>query len=320
MNRSKKALTRRSAHGRTWLAVLVTLLVLAACAGPAQARWFGRSDDSSLPSKEYAIKSGGLERTYRLYVPPSYSGKSVPLLVALHPALSDGAGMEKLTRFDALADRYGFIVAYPDGVDRRWNAGRCCGRPMEENINDVGFIDDMVDQIEANYAIDTSRKYVAGFSNGAFLAHHIACVEPDAFTAYAVTGGAITDANCPDAQPTPILLIHGTKDPRSPWNGGTTEGVYRPPVVDLARRLARRNHCSDATTVSYASGPATCKTFSGCGSNEVTYCALDGVGHQWAGARAVLPLFLGPSTDRFSTTDQMWSFFQRHQRPTQYNN
>jgi len=318
MSGAKKALARGLTQGRTWWVVLVTLLVLVVCAGSAQAR-FRRSDDSSLPSNTYVIKSGGLVRTYRLYVPASYSGKPVPLLVALHPALSDGAGMEKLTRFDDLADRYGFIVAYPDGVARMWNADRCCGRPMKDNIDDVGFINDMVAKIESNYAIDTTRKYVAGFSNGAFLAHHIACVEPDAFTAYAVTGGAITDANCPDAQPTPILLIHGTKDPRSPWDGGTTEGVYRPPVVDLARRLARRNHCSDTTTVSYASAPAVCKTFSGCGSNEVTYCALDGVGHQWAGAPAVLPLLLGPSTDRFSTTDQMWSFFQRHQRRTQYN-
>ena len=210
MSKAKKALARGSTKGRTWWVVLVTLLVLAACAGSAQAR-FSRSDDSSLPSNTYAIKSGGLVRTYRLYVPASYSGKPVPLLVALHPALSDGAGMEKLTRFDNLADRYGVIVAYPDGVARMWNADRCCGRPMKENIDDVGFINDMVAKIESNYAIDTTRKYVAGFSNGAFLAHHIACVEPDAFTAYAVTGGAITDANCPDTQPTPILLIHGTR-------------------------------------------------------------------------------------------------------------
>jgi len=298
-----------------WGVVLSVLMLFGV--DSADARLFGRnkSSDEDVPSKTYTIKVDGIERNYRVYVPESYAGKPVPLLVALHPALSDGVGMEKLTHFDQLADAQNFIVAYPDGIDKRWNAGKCCGKPMEENINDVGFIDAMVATIRKEYNIDTSRKYIAGFSNGAFMTHHIACVEPDDFAAYAVTGGAITTANCPDAKPTPIFVIHGTKDPRSPWNGGTTEGVYRPPVMDLVHRLARRNHCSNDEKVTYSGGPATCKTFTGCGSNEVTYCALDGIGHQWAGSnKAIMPLFLGQNTDRFSATNQMWEFFERHQR------
>ena len=53
-------------------------------------------------------------------------------------------------------------------------------------------------------------------------------------------------------------------------------------------RLARRNHCSNDEKVTYSGGPATCKTFTGCGSNEVTYCALDGIGHQWAGSNKAI--------------------------------
>jgi polyhydroxybutyrate depolymerase len=294
--------------------VLFAALMLFAI-GSADARLLDRPRAAAVPSKSYALEVGGRVRTYRLYVPHAYAGKPVPLLVVLHPALGDGAGMERLTHFDELAEARNFIVAYPDGVNRRWNAGRCCGRPMAMQVDDVGFIEAVVAAAGRQYHVDPMRKYLAGFSNGAFLAHHVACLKPDAFTAYAVTGGAITTANCPDAKPTPMLVIHGTVDPRSPWNGGTAEGVYRPPVIELMHRLARRNHCENEENVTYRIAPATCRTFAGCGSNEVTYCALEGVGHQWAGSgQAVLPVLLGPNTDRFDTSRAMWDFFERHPR------
>ena len=299
---------RRAAGVALNAAILASLVTLSA---PVAAR---SSDDTggSQQTLEQTIRVGDQERDYRLYVPASARGRPVPLLVAIHPALGDGDSMEKLTRFDALADANNFIVAYPTGISKVWNAGSCCGAAMKKNVDDIGFIDAMVAQIKSSYQIDSTRQYAAGFSNGAFLVHHIACLEPNDFAAYAVVGGAITTPNCRDATPTPILVIHGTKDPRSPWNGGTTEGVYRPPVPDLMQRLAKRNHCASTEKTTFSSGAAVCQSFDGCGDNETMLCAMQGVGHQWPGGRSYMPLFLGPNTQDFDASAQMWQFFQRH--------
>jgi polyhydroxybutyrate depolymerase len=137
--------------------------------------------------------------------------------------------------------------------------------------------------------------------------------EPDLFTAVAVNAGALMTSTCKPSRPLPFLIIQGKKDPRMPWAGGTFDGTYRLPVVDLVKRIASRNQCSSTSDqVSYSGGPAECRTVTGCGANEVTYCGVEGVGHQWIGGPTILPMLLGGNTDKFNTTFAMWRFFSRH--------
>ena len=263
-------------------------------------------------TRHYDLDTGGRKRSYLLHVPPSYDGKPMPLLVALHPALSTPELMEKATHFDTLADSNGFIVAYPEGISKRWNAGKCCGEPMDKGVDDVGFVNDMVRKIAGEYAIDPARHYVAGFSNGAFLVHHIACLEPDEFAAYATVAGTLTTPECRDAKPTAFLLINGMADDEVAWKGGERWGYNRPAVPDVLQRLARRNQCQGGETVTDSDTPATCKRFNGCVS-ELDYCTLEGVGHQWPGSgQTVWPWLLGPNTDKFDASQRIWDFFAEH--------
>ena len=98
----------------------------------------------------------GRDRTYHLYVPPNLEpGTPVPLLVALHGGTGWGTQFEQNSGFDQLADRYGFIVVYPDGVGvgrngtalRTWNGGGCCGPAARQEVDDVGFIRQLVEQL-----------------------------------------------------------------------------------------------------------------------------------------------------------------------------
>lgn len=76
-----------------------------------------------------SIMSGGRDRTFTIHVPPSYNGSaSFPLVLAYHGHGGDGAGMARLTGMDAVADTGGFLVVYPDGIDRGWNDGRVSTR------------------------------------------------------------------------------------------------------------------------------------------------------------------------------------------------
>lgn len=299
--------TRRGAF-RAWAILCLAGIAMLPC--ETSARPFG----GSAKSEKISIVSGGQERSYLLYVPSSYDpSQAAPLVVALHPGFSTDAAMEKLTRFDEYAEKNGFIVAYPNGIKLAWNAGTCCATPMREHVNDVQFVADVLHDIVSNYRIDISRRLVTGFSNGAFLTHYIACLQPDLFTHYATVEGTLmtSPSQCQTGRPTSFLIIHGTADPRVPYSGGTFEGTYRMSVADQVSMLASRNQCrSTQQSVFHDKFPAMCKTVEGC-AGEVSYCALSGVGHQWAGERAAMTWLLGPGTTEFSDSQAIIDFFLR---------
>ena len=94
----------------------------------------------------FTLTFGGLQRDYRLHVPPAAaSGKPLPLVLNLHGA-TQNAQLEEITSgMDTNADMNGYLVAYPDGTriskvltpdpvakqaQYGWNAGMCCGLPV----------------------------------------------------------------------------------------------------------------------------------------------------------------------------------------------
>jgi polyhydroxybutyrate depolymerase len=87
----------------------------------------------------------GLKRTYKFYMPSSYNKSAgIPLVLALHGRGSNGRGMILLTHkgFNKLADKDGFIVVYPDGIELNWNDGR-----MDEEANDQAHKENMVSSL-----------------------------------------------------------------------------------------------------------------------------------------------------------------------------
>lgn len=300
MDRSPALLSRLAA-------LLVLAGVFAACAPvePTQA---------AAETKVYTIKPGLLERSYRVYRPASYDGsKPVPLVLSLHGGWGTAKSQQDITGWDRLAEKHGFIVAYPEGLFRAWNAGGCCAKPQENNVNDVGYLRATVEQIRKDYRIDDRRIYANGFSNGGMLLAYVACKDPGLFTAIAINAGTLMVKTCNPDSGLPVLVIQGKEDTRIPWDGGNVENTYRMPMREFVKTLISNNRCSSSDEeVSYSSGPATCRTVKGCGRNEVTYCGVEGVGHQWIGGATLLPSLLGKNTDKFNSTQAMWTFFNRH--------
>ncbi|MGQ0503179.1 MAG: alpha/beta hydrolase family esterase [Panacagrimonas sp.] len=269
---------------------------------------------ASEESEEREIKSGTLEREYRLFVPPGYDkAKPAPLIVALHGGLGTGKIMEEMSGLDQTAGPAGMIVAYPSGIGRGWNSGRCCGGPMEKKIDDVGFLRDLIADVKSRYAIDANRVYGVGFSNGAMLLHRVACEAPELFKAIAPVSGGIMVDNCAAKTGLAVMMVQGRADQRIPWSGGTFDDTYRPSIKEIVTSLRVRNRCSAEEEVVRDHGIVKCTTLKGCPSgHDVTWCGLDGVGHQWPGGKTILPRLLGKNTEEFKASAEVVKFFQAH--------
>jgi polyhydroxybutyrate depolymerase len=238
------------------------------------------------------VTADGRTRTYRIHVPDGLSGQPAPLLVAMHGGTGWAAQFERSSGFDAQADAHGVIVVYPDGVGngpdetttRTWNAGDCCGPAVRKQVDDVGFVRQLLDTIEAQYPIDLTRVYAAGHSNGGFMAYRLACELSDRIVAVGLQSGGLAIDTCAPSQPVSVLHIHGAADTNVPPSGGVGSGIsavdFRPLDDSLARTSAAMG-CDPQPAVATA-GAVTTSTWSGCG-DEVTVqlMMVGGAPHKW---------------------------------------
>lgn len=299
----------------------VLVVVLAGCVGGGHA--LGTPGLQSIPvgQSTQSIESGGAKRTFHLYRPQGLTD-AVPMVVMLHGGFGNGAQAERSYHWDAEADNGHFLVAYPDGLNRAWNAGTCCGEPAHVNADDVGFISAMVGAIEQEIPVDRARIYVTGMSNGAMMALRLGC-QSDTFAAIApVAGTLLTD--CANARPASVLQIHGTADDRVPYNGGPGKAlaingsprVDGPSVESVNATWRAIDGC--AAPNSTTAGDVTTQTASCADGRTVELISVAGAGHQWPGGEpsplaekiAGIP---APST-ALDATDTIWQFLSRSHR------
>jgi polyhydroxybutyrate depolymerase len=281
-----------------------------------------------------------LKRTFNIHIPSSFD-KSVqlPLVIALHGRGANGVSMVILTHkgFNKMADKDGFIMVYPDGIELNWNDGRmdeeANDRAHRENIDDVGFISALIDSMIKDYNINPKRVYVTGISNGAIMSYRLACELSDKITAIAPVDGNIPILlfpECSPSRPVSVLAINNTDDPLVPFQGGEIYGkLHR---IKLGKVLSvdesigfwvNRNRCSitpvvdeepdrdpkDGTRVTRVQ---YINDFDG---TEVILYAVDGGGHTWPGGVQYLPArVIGKTCRDFDANEVIWSFFKKHSR------
>jgi polyhydroxybutyrate depolymerase len=312
----------RSIRARTLPATLILLL---AALQIVPLRAAGASVDQS-------IEVGGLRRTFVLHVPPALAaGTAAPLVFVLHGGGGAGRQIERETRFSDLADRTGFIVVYPDGIDRSWNDGR--GDPQigaqREHVDDVAFIAALITSLSQRYRIDARRVYSTGISNGGFMSQLLAARLSSRIAAIAPVAGGMGPAvlaSLRPEQPVSVLMINGTADRLVPYAGGRVarnRGATAP-IVDIVQKWVAVNRCaadpanSTLPDIDAADGSRVkVTTYSPCGERtEVVLYTIDGGGHTWPGGSQYLPrALIGPVNRDINATDVIWKFFAGHPRP-----
>lgn len=264
---------------------------------------------------------GGLDRTYRVYVPRSANrAAAVPLVIVLHGGFGSGAQAEGAYGWDALADRKGFIVAYPDGYRHSWNAGSCCGPAQRENVDDTGFLDAMISRIEEMYRIDRSAVAIAGMSNGAMMAQRMGCESTVPLRAVGSVSGTLA-VPCAKPQRLNFIEIHGAADKNIPFGGGTGRGAARvrtAPIEDVVAHWRANGDCAAPQT--RVQGDVRAETATCADGKRVELIAIQGAGHQWPGSKpasrrtVALARFLGlpgidPPSTAIDATSVLYEFF-----------
>lgn len=236
---------------------------------------------------------GGLQRSYVLHVPP---GPPSGLVINLHGAGMNGGQQAALTGYDAVADQFGFVVAYPDGIDTTWADGRGASLPDRQGVDDVGFLSALIEQLSRNYQIPPGRVFVTGMSAGAFMANRLVCERADLVSAMAPVAGTIGAAlPCSPSRPVSVMAVHGTADPVVPFNGGTMMGRGGASDIVSAPALAERwreiNRCpGPLVNDPAATGEIQEMSATGCaGGTEVLLVSINGGGHTWPAGRFSLP-------------------------------
>ncbi|MFP2933698.1 alpha/beta hydrolase family esterase [Pyxidicoccus sp. 3LG] len=276
---------------------------------------------------DWTVEHGGRTRAYRVHVPPGYDAtRPAPAVLAFHGFGSSEARMEALTGLSTLADTEGFLAVYPRGLSqselrgtsaasqenqRGWNGGACCGR-ARDTVDDVGFVDALLADLDRRVCVDTRRTFAMGFSNGGFFSYRLACERASRFAAIAPVAGTEGLSACKPSRPVPVLHVHGTADSIIHYGGGNNLGPYGgdyPSAEESVRRWAKRNGCDGATVQTYQQGDSTCVAHTGCvpESATVSLCTVQEGEHTWPGANG------GPPD--LEATREAWRFFQARPRP-----
>jgi len=277
----------------------------------------------------------GLQRTYKIHIPPSLPQNFSPALVfVLHGGGGTGDGMERLLTlggFNSLSDENNFIVVYPDGIEKNWNDGRknVSDPAHQQNIDDVGFFNALIENLTFEFNIDPNRIYSTGISNGAMMSYRLALELPEKIAAIAPVAGAIPVDILPQNPlfiPVSVCVISGTSDPLVPWEGGTV-GTKRHPrgvvisVPDSVNYWVKNNKCNstpetillpdkdpkDGTRVYYH------KYSNGENNTEVVLYEIRNGGHTWPdGYQYLSELLVGKTSKDINANEVIWDFFKNH--------
>jgi polyhydroxybutyrate depolymerase len=196
-------------------------------------------------------------RPYGLKVPAGYdAGHPAPLVVLLHGYTANGDRQAAYFGLPAEADKAGFLLATPNGTrdlmgNRFWNATDACCDFFRSGVDDVAYIDAVIDEIAARYTVDPARVFVVGHSNGAFMAHRYACDRSTRVAAIVALAGMQwkDQSHCSPSSPVSVLHVHGRNDETVKYDGGTMpNGASYPGAVETVGDWAKQDGCAGSLT------------------------------------------------------------------------
>jgi polyhydroxybutyrate depolymerase len=271
-----------------------------------------------------------ITRTYLKYTPVSLPVDAVPLVIVLHGGSDDAASAASAARASSawrdVADLERFLVLYPDGLSNQWRDCRS-DATVRSTANDVGFVEALIARTAATRAIDLTRVYVTGPSNGGMMSLRIGLELADRIAGI----GAVIANNPVDpltecraaTRPITVAIVNGTLDPLMPFGGGTVafdtgRGTVRG-AIETRDYWVSVNGCSTAPTSESLADLDTTdnstvikQSFSGCREGKrVVFFRVDGGGHTMPSRRY---LELGRQNRDIEGAVEIWNVLKDSRR------
>jgi poly(hydroxyalkanoate) depolymerase family esterase len=270
---------------------------------------------------DQSYTNGAGTRSYKLYVPSSYTGEPAPLVVMLHGCTQDPDDFALGTEMNVLAEEFGFLVVYPAqspqaNVSRCWNWFNALDQQRDQG--EPSIIAGITREVMAHHAVDPDAVYVAGLSAGGAMATIMGTLYPDLYAAVGVHSG-LPFASAHDlasalaamkgdfkrrgepGKTFPIIVFHGDRD--------TT--VHPSAGEEL---VAHARHVSKEVAVEPGAVPDGYKYTRTLHQREdgrvhAEHWVIHGAGHAWSGgnARGSYTDGKGPNASR-----EMMRFFRTH--------
>jgi polyhydroxybutyrate depolymerase len=300
-------------------------------AAPASSAGCGEPDTGSgvaAGSQRVTTTSNGVARAYLRRVPSSYDGVTpLPLVVDLHGHSEPAALHEVNSALAPFGDGHRFVTITPEG------SGPVPHWDTRAESADMHFVSDLLDEVEMQLCIDRRRVYVAGYSNGAFLASAMVCLFADRIAAVAAVAGVRDVPGCDPDRPVPVVAFHGDADEFVGFEGGLGPGVTDLPpaerqalidvaaptdsgssIPEVAAAWAKRNGCRPKPSRRSVAPDVEVARYRCPHRADVHLYAVRGGGHTWPGSTfsKSIEQFVGPTTDSIDANTVMWRFFRAH--------
>jgi len=188
------------------------------------------------------------DRPAEVLGPEGWTGdEALPVVFVLHGFGADALIQETLVfRFGNRIESDRFLLVLPNGTEdldgaQFWNATDSCCNFYGSDVDDVGYLMGLLDELEASYAIDSDRVYFTGHSNGGFMSFRMACEHPERIAGIMPLAGStwLDPDDCASGAPVSVLDVHGTADTSVLYAGEDDH----PSAPDAAARWAERAGC-----------------------------------------------------------------------------
>jgi len=258
----------------------------------------------------------GNKRAFLTYIPTgSTNNNKLPLVISLHGAFASTKGMFHLADFRPLAEKEKFVVVCP-ASKHFWHDGANL-----HGIDDVKFIDHLIDYMVKTYNIDGARIYVTGISNGGFMTTRLACQLHKRIAAIAVVAATLDVGEGYDLEkPMPVIYMHGTKDPIVSIDGGKLFGCSIFSHQAIIDKWIALDNCSKNPHITNIADKAHDGTSilkeeyrnQKTGFKVISYTIKNG-GHTWPGGWQYFPKFIiGKTTHNLNACQEIWNFFKQY--------
>lgn len=259
-----------------------------------------------------SMQWGGLTRIAILHVPTGYNpSKEYPLIVNMHPSTATSGEQEFVSGMDSSADNHGYLVVYPQstvGTDGNtwWDSYFNSDTTLNtvKGVDDLGFINALVSQIEGSYCIDSSRIGVAGYSSGGYMALFLACNNLSWVRFAVAVAAAPPQSPSECTYKVPVIAFNGQQDSVEIYNYAKPLNQTIPQEYES---LSQSEGCGVSTVVVAQYFDVIQSDIGSCG--KVTLYTITDGGHTWPGG---FPVFwLGNTTYAVNADEVVWQALNR---------